>query len=163
MKPTYCETDVLDEPAVGPVEQRHGGDALRAALRERAREEGERQAGVDDVRDEDHVAPLDRRVEILEQADAATPPVGVARELDQVDRVQDRDRPREVGEEDGARLQRRHEHGLAAVVVRGDRSTELADAGGDLGSREVDLSGGVVSYDASFSRYRWARRSRSRR
>ena len=133
------------------------------ALRERAREERERQARVDDVRDEDHVAPLDRLVEILEQPDAAAAAVGVARELDQVDRVQDRDRPREVGEEDGARLQRRHEQRLAAGVVGGDRGAELADARSDLGGREIHLSDGVVSYDASFSRYRWARRSRSRR
>ena len=110
-----------------------------------------------------HVAPLDRQVEVLQQPDAAAPAVAVARELDQVDRVQDRQRPREVGEEDGARLQRRDEHRLAAGVVGGDRGAELAHARGDLGGREVHLAGGVVSYEASFSRYRWARRSRSRR
>ena len=133
------------------------------ALGERTGEEGERQPRVDDVRDEDDVASLDRQVEILEQPDAAAPAVGVARELDQVDRVQDRQRPREVGEEDGTRLQRRDEHRLAAGVVGGDRGAELAHARGDLGGREVHLAGGVVSYEASFSRYRWARRSRSRR
>src|SRR6478752_7416580 len=48
-EPDVLEPDVLDEPAVGPIEQRHGGDALRVALREGAGEEGERQPGVDDV------------------------------------------------------------------------------------------------------------------
>ena len=51
-----AEADVLDEAAVGAVEQRDGRDARRAALRERPRQERERQPRVDDVLDEDDVA-----------------------------------------------------------------------------------------------------------
>ena len=66
------ERDVVDEPAVRPVEQRHRREARGLALGERAGEEGERQAGVDDVLDEDDVASGDRAVEVLQQPDAAS-------------------------------------------------------------------------------------------
>jgi len=87
----------------------------------------------------------------------------VARELDEVEGVEDRDRSGEVGEEDDARLQRRDEEGLAARVVARDLGAELADARAELLPREVDLADDVrVGYDASSSRYRCARRSTSR-
>jgi hypothetical protein len=54
--------------------------------------------------------------------------------------VQHRQRPRQVGDEDEARLQRPDEQGLAAGVVGGDLGAELADAGGELLGREVDLA-----------------------
>jgi hypothetical protein len=41
----------------------------------------------------------------------------VARQLDEVDLVLDRDRAREVGEEDEARLQQRDEQQVAVLVV----------------------------------------------
>jgi hypothetical protein len=106
---------------------------------------------------------LDRDVEILQQAHAAAAAVGIRGHLDDVHRVQDRDRAREVGEEHGARFQRSDEQGLATRVVRGDLEAELGHAHSYLRGGEVHLADGVVSYEASFSRYRWARRSRSRR
>jgi hypothetical protein len=53
----------------------------------------------------------------------------VARELDEVDRVGDRDRAREVGQEDEARLQQRDEQQVAAGVLAADFRAELADTG----------------------------------
>ena len=60
------------------------------------------------------------------------PRAAVAGELDEVERVEDRDRAREVGDEDEARLQRRHEDRLAAGVVAGDLGAELPNARGKL-------------------------------
>jgi hypothetical protein len=52
----------------------------------------------------------------------------VAGELDEVDPVANRDRAREVGQEDEARLQQRDEQQVAAGVVARDVGAELADA-----------------------------------
>jgi hypothetical protein len=52
----------------------------------------------------------------------------VAGELDEVERVEDRDRPRKVRDEDEARLQRPDEDRFAAVVVARDLGAELANA-----------------------------------
>jgi hypothetical protein len=77
----------------------------------------------------------------------------VAGELDEVDRVRDRDRTREVGQEDEARLQERDEQQVAAGVLAGDLRAELADAGIQLLRREKDLAyPGVGDYDARSSR-----------
>jgi hypothetical protein len=71
----------------------------------------------------------------------------VARELDEVERVQDRQRAREVGQEDEARLERADEDRLAAGVVTGDLGPELRDAGRDLARGQIDLADSRV-YDA---------------
>ena len=77
----------------------------------------------------------------------------VAGELDEVDLVRDRDRPRQVGQEDEARLQQRDEQQVAAGVVAGDVRTELADARVQLLGREKDLAdAGIDAYDARSSR-----------
>jgi hypothetical protein len=77
------------------------------------------------------VAACDLRVEILEEADAAMAPLvsagRVARELDEVQSVVDPDRARQVGDEDDARLERRDEKRLSALVVTRDLASELAD------------------------------------
>jgi hypothetical protein len=54
--------------------------------------------------------------------------------------VDDRDGPREVGEEDDRGLQRGDEDRLAARIVGRDRGAELLDPGADVLGREVDLS-----------------------
>jgi hypothetical protein len=77
----------------------------------------------------------------------------VAGELDEVDRVWYRDRAREVGQEDEARLQQRDEQQVAADVLARDLRAELADAGLELLRREEDFSyAGVCDYDARSSR-----------
>ena len=53
--------------------------------------------------------------------------------------MRDRQRPREVGEEDDARLQRRNEQRLAADVGRSKVDAELRDAASDLVARQIDL------------------------
>jgi hypothetical protein len=58
--------------------------------------------------------------------------------------VDDPDRPREVGEEDDARLERRDEQRRPALVVGCDLGAELGDTGPDLGRREEDLSDAPV-------------------
>jgi hypothetical protein len=66
--------------------------------------------------------------------------------------VRDPDRPRQVGEEDRARLERCDEQRLEAVVVEGDRLPELGDTPRDLVAREVDVPDrGSVGYEASLS------------
>jgi hypothetical protein len=77
----------------------------------------------------------------------------VAGELDEVDRVGDRDRPREVGQEDEARLQQRDEQQVAAGVLAGDLRAELVDASSQLVRCEKDLTdAGIDGYDARSSR-----------
>jgi hypothetical protein len=68
----------------------------------------------------------------------------VAGELDEVDRVRDRDRAGEIGQEDEARLQQRDEQQVAAGVLPGDVRAELADAGVQLLRREKDFADAVV-------------------
>jgi hypothetical protein len=139
--------EVIDEPPVRPVEQGHGRDGGRAAQLERADEIVERQACVHHVLDDQHVTPADVQVEVLEHADLLVPAhdrAPVAGELDEVERMEDRHRAGEVGDEDEARLQRRDEHRLAVGVVARDLGPELPNAFGDLGGRELDLSDPVV-------------------
>jgi hypothetical protein len=105
------------------------------------------QSRVDHVLHDQHVAALEGGVEILEEPNrgrAAGLGRGVAGELDEVDVVQDRQRARQVGEEDEARLQRSDEQRLPALVVGGDLRAELGDARRDLIRREVDLADPVV-------------------
>jgi hypothetical protein len=162
-----ADGEILDEPPVRPVEQRDGRERRRVAEAESLAEVVEGQAGVDDVLDDQDVAAGDLLVEVFQEADpgvAAGVGIGTVRgELDEVEGVRDRDRSREVGDEDEARLQRRDEQRLAAVVVANDLAPELADARRQLLAREVDLADLVAArYEASSRRYRSARRSTSR-
>jgi len=85
------------------------------------------------------VAPHDRGVQILEQLDGACVPAAVGRELEEVEPVRDRQGAREVGEEDGARLERRDEQRLEARVRIGELNAELVDPALDLVTGQVDL------------------------
>jgi hypothetical protein len=162
-----AEREVVDEPAVGPVEQGAGRDLARPAQGECLHEVVEREARVDHVLDDEDVTPGDRKIEILDQADLGLAAEGavVAREDDEVERVGDLDRPREVGQEDERALEDGDEDGLAAGVVGGDLRSQLVDPCLDLVTGEVDLSDPRVErlYEARFSLYLWARRSKSRR
>jgi hypothetical protein len=87
----------------------------------------------------------------------------VARKLDEVECVRDRQLAGEVGQEDDARLQRADQERLAIGVVARDLRAELGDPRGDLLAREVDLPDSIVAvYEARSSRKCWASRSRSR-
>jgi hypothetical protein len=134
------EWDVVDQTPVGAVEERDGGQAGRLAEREGPGEEVQGQPGVDDVFDDEHMAPDDRGVEILQEPHAAAPvAAGVGRELEEVEGVGDRERPRQVGEEDDARLQRRHQQRVFPGVGGRELGPELPDATLDLLAGEVDL------------------------
>jgi hypothetical protein len=151
--------EILDEAAVRPVEQCDDGERGRLAEPERLAQVVQRQARVDHVLDDQDVAVRDLRVQVLQEPDprvAARVGVGaVARKLDEIDPVRNRDRTRQIGEEDGARLQRGDEQWLTPVVVTGDLAAELGDARGQLLPREVDLADGLPRlYDASSRRYR---------
>jgi hypothetical protein len=162
-----ADRKVFHQPAIRAVEECHSGEGGRLSERERLAEIVERQARVDHVLDDQDVAARDLRVQVLEQPDARVAAlVGacrVARELDEVDAVVDPDRPREVGDEDDAGLERRDQKRLPALVVTGDVATQLANPCRNLLAREVDLPETRPGrYDASSSWYRSARRSMSR-
>jgi hypothetical protein len=70
----------------------------------------------------------------------------VAGELDEVERVGDRQRPREVDDERDAGLQGADEERLAVGVVARDLGAELVDAGAELGSVQVDLADALVAW-----------------
>ncbi len=96
---------------------------------------------------------VERRVEVLEQSRAAVGARQVAGQLDEVEVVRDRERARQVGDEDDARLERCDEQRLEPVVVGCDLPAELRDPCGYLLPGEVDLADRVrVLYEASFSR-----------
>jgi hypothetical protein len=71
----------------------------------------------------------------------------VAGQLDEVDCVMDRDRAREVGEEDEARFQQRDQEQVAALVVPRDLGAELADARLQLVRRQEDVADPAVDVD----------------
>jgi hypothetical protein len=80
--------------------------------------------------------------------------------------VDDRQRPREVGDEDQRGLQRGDEDRLEPVVVDRDLGAQLLDPLVDLVGGEVDVADALVEgrrQEARSSLYRWARRSMSRR
>jgi hypothetical protein len=92
------------------------------------------------------VAALDRRVQVLDQPGrVAVLLAPVAGQLDEVELVRDRYCAREVGDEDGARLERRDQDGVLALEVARDLRAQLADARGDLRCGEVDLTDPGVS------------------
>jgi hypothetical protein len=163
-----ADGDVLDQPAIRAIEQRHRGERSGLAKRQGAAEVVERQPGVDDVFHDDDVAAGDLVVEILQQPDPRMPAGvaarGVARQLDEVDPMDDVDRAREIGQEDDAGLQRRDEQRLTPLVVSRDLPAQLPDAPLQLLAREVDLAGALPERAqlASSSLYRSARRSMSR-
>jgi hypothetical protein len=124
------------------------------------------QPGVDDGVAEDDVAARDLRVEVLQEADALAG-LAVARQLDEVEIVVDRDGPRQVADERDARLQRADEQWFAPAVVAGELAAELADAPADLVGVEEDLADAFVvvgqnRQDAFWSPNRAASRSKSR-
>ncbi len=125
-----------------------------------------RQAGVDDGVDEEDVAALDLRVEVLQEADAVVV-LAVAGELDEVERVMDWDRARKVADERDARLQRADEQRLAPRVLPRDLGADLAHAGADLDGVEEHFTDAVVvcrgcAQDAFWSPKRAASRMKSR-
>jgi hypothetical protein len=130
-----------------------------------------RQAGVDDRVGEDDVASVDPPVEILQEADSLVT-FAVARDLDEVERVQRGRRAREVADERNARLERADDQGLPPGVVARDRSADLGDARPDFTTVEEDLADpfvdvarvtlGQSAQDAFRSPKRAARRSKSR-
>jgi hypothetical protein len=76
----------------------------------------------------------------------------VAGDLEEVDRVQDRQGTRQVCQEDEAAFERRDEERFAAAVVCGDLGPELLDPRLDLARRQVDLADpGIVLYEARSS------------
>ena len=161
-----ADGEILDEAAVRPVEQGDRGERRRRAQRKRLAEVVEGQPGIDDILDDQHVPTGELDVQVLQQPDARVAAGvgarGIARELEEVEPVRDREGAREVGDEDEACLQRRDEQGLEAVVVSRDLGAELADARLQLLPGEVDVPQARRPYDASSSRYRSARRSMSR-
>jgi hypothetical protein len=125
-----------------------------------------RHPGVDHGVHQHDVPAGDLRVEVLQEADSLVV-LAVARELDEVEVVVDRDGPRQVADERQARLQRADEQRLPAGVVAGQLGAELADAAAELVRIEEDLADALVALDqraqeAFCSPYRTARRSKSR-
>jgi hypothetical protein len=124
------------------------------------------QAGVDDGVDEHDVAPVDLRVEVLEEPDPFVA-AAVPGELDEVEAVVDLNRARQVADERDAGLERADEQRLLTGVVAGDLGADLADASRDLRGVEEYLADALVvcrqaAQDAFRSPKRAASRSKSR-
>jgi hypothetical protein len=124
------------------------------------------QPGVDHRIDEQDVTTLDLRVEVLQEANAVVV-LAVAGQLEEVERVVDRDRAREVADERDARLERADEQRFASRVFTRDLRPDLAYARADLEGVEEYLSDAVVvcrggAQDAFWSPKRAASRMKSR-
>ena len=120
-------------PARRLAEQARGPQRFRVAVAEHVLQVVERQAGVDDVLDDDDVAAVEGRVEILEQPHFARRgrPLGVARDRHEVGRHVAGDVPNEIGEKDEGALQ----DGDDVQVVR----KVAADFQGELGDALLNL------------------------
>jgi hypothetical protein len=124
-----AERDVVDEPTVGPVQQRAGRDLTRPAQGERLDQVVERQARVDHVLDDEDVTPRYREVEILDQANLGLAAEGavIPGEDDEVEGVGDLDRAREVGQEDERALENGDQDRLATGIIVRDLRSQLVD------------------------------------
>jgi hypothetical protein len=160
-EPDVRDRQVGDEAPIGTVEERDRRERGGTPQTQRAAEVVEREAGVHDVLDDQDVAAVDLRVEVLQQADARRA-LAVRGELEEVELVRDLERAREVGQEDEARLQRCDEQRRAARVVARDVAPELADARVDLLPGEIDLGDLAVDQLTRSSLYRSASRAMSR-
>jgi hypothetical protein len=85
------------------------------------------------------VAALNLRIEVLEQPDTRAGRV-VGGELEEVELVSDRERAREVGDEEEARLERGDEQRVPSLVLERQLASELTYATVELLAREVDLA-----------------------
>jgi hypothetical protein len=125
--------------------RRYRVQGRRLVEAERLHEEVQREPGVDDVLDDEDMPALDRPVDVFQEADAAalvaTALIGtVGRELHDVQRVRDRERAREIGQEHDARLEGRDQQWVESGVVAGDLGAELGDAHADRGARQVHVA-----------------------
>jgi hypothetical protein len=114
------------------------------------------------------VPAVDLVVQVLQEADPARVLVrAVAGQLDEVERVVDRERAREVGDERDRRLERADQQRLEAPVVVAELGAELLDARSELGGLQEDLADprvvdGRLGQDAFWNPKRAASRSKSR-
>ena len=139
-KARVSKGNLLDEPTVRTIEERHRRKARRIAEGERAVDEVEREPRIDDVFDDEHVPSVERDVDVLEEPDGASAALVVGSELDDVERVRNRELASEIGEEDHARLEWRDQKRIEPDVVRRDLGPELCDPCRDLLSAEVDVA-----------------------
>jgi len=116
------------------------------------------------------VPALQLERDVLEKPDpvgALVVALSVARELDEVERMVDRQGAREVADERDARFQGADQKRIEAGVLARQLAAELADTRRDLVGVEEDLPDTVVesfqeAQDAFRNPYRAARRSKSR-
>jgi hypothetical protein len=92
------------------------------------------------------MATVDAHVEVLEKPHlpSAAAVAVVSSESDEIEVVDDPQRPRKVGDEDDRGLQGGDEDRLEPFVVGGDLRAELLDPSLDLLTREVDLADPLV-------------------
>src|SRR5436190_2573361 len=117
---------------LAPGRLRHQGAHLEARRLPRlqvAHQVREREAGVDDVLDDEHVAAFDVDVEVLEDPDdpGRIGRGAVARDLHEVDLALHREMAHQVGHEEDGALEDADQEQVAALVVGGDLRAELGD------------------------------------
>ena len=114
--------------------------ARRVAAEQQAAAVGHREAGVDDVVDQQHGPALEVAGRIAEQQDLARAflalaVAGEAHKFDPGQRARPAERPRQIGQEHEAALEHA-DHGQLAADRGHDLGRERLDPGGDLGLAE---------------------------
>src|SRR5690625_4453491 len=139
----------VDFGGVGFMEERDAGERCRVLVPHSLEHVFHRQARVDDVFHDDHMAAFDAGVDFLELSHLAAGDFGgaVGGELEEVDLAIDIDVAHEVGHEDERTVEHTDEDGLLAVIVGGDLLPELGDALLDGGRVEVDLEAFLAAVD----------------
>src|SRR5215207_4224037 len=138
----------VDLPALGLGQQGAHLQRRRIARAEVAQQVLQGQAGVDDVLDDEHVAPLDRRVEVLEDADDARGLGGraIGGHGHEVDLARTVDVAHEVGKEEDRPLEHADQQQIALLVVARDLGAQLADPVLELVALDEDLADGGVAH-----------------
>ena len=130
---------------------------LGMLLQEELAQVGEREAGVENVFDDEHVLALDGLIEILDELDGARGALAlaVAGNGDEVEGRVGLDGARKVDEEKRGAFEHADHDQLFAVQVAGDLRAHLGDAIGDLlaGIENVKALGGHGCHADSIARF----------
>jgi hypothetical protein len=139
------EADVIAldrfQPTRRFIEQSGQTERFRTALAKNPQEVGGREAGVENVLDQDHVEPRDVIVQILEHAHLARGifRLSVARDGDEIDRSLQINFAGQIGKKETSALEHANQMNPLALEISRDLAGDCADTFLDVGVTDSDL------------------------